>query len=107
MTALVEAKLCREAEISYGVLAMATDYDCWKDEHVTVDVVVATMEKNVTKAQQVIEATIPKILAYKVRLDCACNPYLATQALLLSLRVATCPSATRLKGVIRSFVACM
>jgi 5'-methylthioadenosine phosphorylase len=30
MTAVGEAKLCREAEISYAVLAMATDYDCWK-----------------------------------------------------------------------------
>ncbi len=30
MTAMPEAKLAREAEISYGLIALATDYDCWK-----------------------------------------------------------------------------
>ena len=29
MTSLQEAKLAREAEICYAVLAMVTDYDCW------------------------------------------------------------------------------
>jgi 5'-methylthioadenosine phosphorylase len=30
MTAMPEAKLAREAEISYALLALVTDYDCWK-----------------------------------------------------------------------------
>ena len=30
MTALPEAKLAREAEIAYALIAMPTDYDCWK-----------------------------------------------------------------------------
>jgi 5'-methylthioadenosine phosphorylase len=30
MTALPEAKLAREAEMSYALIALATDYDCWK-----------------------------------------------------------------------------
>jgi 5'-methylthioadenosine phosphorylase len=30
MTALPEAKLAREAELSYALVALATDYDCWK-----------------------------------------------------------------------------
>ena len=30
MTALPEAKLAREAEISYALVALVTDYDCWK-----------------------------------------------------------------------------
>jgi 5'-methylthioadenosine phosphorylase len=30
MTAMPEAKLAREAELSYGLIALATDYDCWK-----------------------------------------------------------------------------
>jgi 5'-methylthioadenosine phosphorylase len=30
MTAMPEAKLAREAEISYALVAMVTDYDCWK-----------------------------------------------------------------------------
>jgi 5'-methylthioadenosine phosphorylase len=30
MTMMPEAKLAREAEISYGLIALATDYDCWR-----------------------------------------------------------------------------
>lgn len=30
MTAMPEAKLAREAEISYALLCLVTDYDCWK-----------------------------------------------------------------------------
>jgi 5'-methylthioadenosine phosphorylase len=30
MTAMPEAKLAREAEISYALVGMVTDYDCWK-----------------------------------------------------------------------------
>ena len=38
MTAMPEAKLAREAEISYAIVAMVTDYDCWHPEHDDVDV---------------------------------------------------------------------
>jgi 5'-methylthioadenosine phosphorylase len=38
MTALPEAKLAREAEISYATVAMVTDFDCWHPEHDDVDV---------------------------------------------------------------------
>ena len=31
MTALPEARLAREAEIAYALVALATDYDCWRD----------------------------------------------------------------------------
>ncbi len=30
MTTMPEAKLAREAEIGYGLVALVTDYDCWK-----------------------------------------------------------------------------
>ena len=30
MTAMPEAKLAREAEMSYALLALVTDYDCWR-----------------------------------------------------------------------------
>jgi 5'-methylthioadenosine phosphorylase len=38
MTGATEAKLAREAEISYASIAMVTDYDCWHEEHGPVDV---------------------------------------------------------------------
>lgn len=31
MTAMPEAKLAKEAEISYALVALVTDYDCWKN----------------------------------------------------------------------------
>jgi 5'-methylthioadenosine phosphorylase len=38
MTAMPEAKLAREAEISYATIAMVTDFDCWHPDHDAVDV---------------------------------------------------------------------
>jgi 5'-methylthioadenosine phosphorylase len=32
MTAMPEAKLAREAEMSYALLALVTDYDCWRSK---------------------------------------------------------------------------
>ena len=56
MTNLPEARLAREAELPYATLAMATDYDCWHDEHdaVTVNAVIAVMQRNVAKAKEII-----------------------------------------------------
>jgi 5'-methylthioadenosine phosphorylase len=56
MTAMPEAKLAREAELPYAVLALSTDYDCWheSEEDVTVDAVLAVMQKNVAVARQTI-----------------------------------------------------
>ncbi len=63
MTALPEAKLAREAEICYATLAMVTDYDVWKaaEESVTVEIVVANLQKNVATAQAIVRAAIPHI----------------------------------------------
>ena len=38
MTNMPEAKLAREAEISYATIAMVTDYDSWHEGHGAVDV---------------------------------------------------------------------
>ncbi len=63
MTNMPEAKLAREAEISYATLAMATDYDCWHEgeEDVTVEAVVATLKKNGEHAQKIVRAVIDRI----------------------------------------------
>ncbi len=60
MTNLQEAKLAREAEISYATLAMVTDYDCWFEGHdaVTVDQVIAVMHQNSGNAQKVVKAAV-------------------------------------------------
>jgi len=56
MTAMPEAKLAREAEITYATIAMVTDYDCWHPEHDDVDVasVVAVAQQNATKVARLI-----------------------------------------------------
>jgi 5'-methylthioadenosine phosphorylase len=56
MTALPEAKLAREAELPYALLALATDYDCWheSEEDVTVEAVLAVMKKNVVAARRTV-----------------------------------------------------
>ena len=53
----------REAEIAYATLAMVTDYDCWKEEEepVSVETVVACLQKNATSAKSIIEKAIAKI----------------------------------------------
>lgn len=52
MTALPEAKLAREAELAYTMLALSTDYDCWHEEEVSVDAVMAVMAKNIEHARK-------------------------------------------------------
>ena len=66
MTNLTEAKLAREAEISYATIAMSTDYDCWHEGHddVTVDAVIAVMKSNVEIAQSIIKEAIPLIASH-------------------------------------------
>ena len=59
MTNLQEAKLAREAEICFGTLALATDYDCW-NEHagdVEIEQVLAILQQNVQLAQKTIRRT--------------------------------------------------
>ena len=66
MTNLPEAKLAREASISYATLAMATDYDCWHTGHddVTVEQVVAVLNANVSLAKRIVAEAVPLIAAH-------------------------------------------
>ncbi len=63
MTNLPEAKLAREAEIAYATLALVTDYDCWHPDHdsVTVDLVIANLQRNAANAQKVIQETVRRL----------------------------------------------
>ncbi|MGH9971953.1 MAG: S-methyl-5'-thioadenosine phosphorylase [Pyrinomonadaceae bacterium] len=63
MTNLQEAKLAREAEICYATLALVTDYDCWHPGHdaVTVETVVAYLNKNVRNAQIIMKEAVKRL----------------------------------------------
>jgi 5'-methylthioadenosine phosphorylase len=60
MTNLQEAKLAREAEMSYATLALVTDYDCWHVSHasVTVEQIIANLHKNAEAAHKIIARTV-------------------------------------------------
>ncbi|MCK5580482.1 MAG: S-methyl-5'-thioadenosine phosphorylase [Candidatus Omnitrophica bacterium] len=63
MTNFTEARLAREAEISYATLAAVTDYDCWHDSHesVTVEMIIANLNQNVENARKILQLAIPKV----------------------------------------------
>jgi len=60
MTNLQEAKLAREAEMSYATLAMVTDYDCWREGHdaVTIEEIVAVLHQNADNGGKVVRETV-------------------------------------------------
>jgi 5'-methylthioadenosine phosphorylase len=62
MSALPEAKLAREAELSYQSICMATDYDCWHSfEDVNVEMVGKYMKSNSLNAKRLIAAVIDEL----------------------------------------------
>jgi 5'-methylthioadenosine phosphorylase len=63
MTAMPEAKLAREAELPYALVAMVTDYDCWhpEHEHVTVDAVVKVLNANAANARKLVTAVAKRL----------------------------------------------
>ena len=75
MTNMPEAKLAREAEIRYCTVAMVTDYDCWHPDHDEVDVsmVVQTLIKNASNAQNMIKEVIKTYKDFSVDKDPANN----------------------------------
>jgi 5'-methylthioadenosine phosphorylase len=70
MTALPEAKLAREAELCYAVLAAVTDYDAWHAEHAAVDArsVFEVLQGNVAASQ----AAVRKLVANLPEGGCSC-----------------------------------
>ena len=75
MTNMPEAKLAREAEIRYCTVAMVTDYDCWHPDHDEVDVnmVIQTLTKNASNAQNMIKEIIKNFKNHSVDKDPANN----------------------------------
>ena len=57
MTNIPEAKLAREAEIRYCSISMVTDYDCWHQDHesVNLEMILNTMKENTEKSKKFIQ----------------------------------------------------
>jgi 5'-methylthioadenosine phosphorylase len=93
MTNLQEAKLAREAEICYVTVAMVTDYDCWHPHHdsVTVEQIVAVLNKNAENACNVVRETVA---AMPKERNCRCGSALKHAILTDPKKI---PAATRAK----------
>src|ERR1700757_4723258 len=72
MTAMQEARLAREAELCYAVLALVTDYDCWHQSVKAVDIgeILRVMKLNVAGGQQSI-GNLARLLSSRKR-ECGC-----------------------------------
>ncbi len=77
MTALPEAKLAREAEICYAIIACVTDYDCWHEKHeaVTAEIILKTLHQNIDTAKNIIRLAVGRIPEKR---DCHCAAALKT-----------------------------
>jgi len=71
MTALPEAKLAREAEICYAIIALVTDYDCWHPscESVTTEMILINLRKGIDTVKSILKLLLPSIPQKR---DCAC-----------------------------------
>jgi 5'-methylthioadenosine phosphorylase len=77
MTAMPEAKLAREAQMCYALVALASDYDCWR-EHDAADKqsLLAEIIGNLNKATENAVALIEQVLMFDSLLcddDCECR----------------------------------
>ncbi|HIF64511.1 MAG TPA: S-methyl-5'-thioadenosine phosphorylase [Deltaproteobacteria bacterium] len=77
MTNLPEARLAREAELCFATLALATDYDCWREEEAAVDAgsIMEVLAANVTLARDVVTRVAA---SYDPRPACDCQRVLDT-----------------------------
>ncbi len=102
MTNLQEAKLAREAELCYVTVAMVTDYDCWHPHHdsVTVNQIIAVLEKNAENAASLIRATVAAMPQSR---SCKCGSALA-HAILTDRKKIPAATKKKLKLILGKYV---
>lgn len=78
MTCMPEAKLAREAQMCYALLALPTDYDCWrphdpaKDKRALLAEIIANARAVTASSIEVLSAAL-RDLARRPAGDCACR----------------------------------
>ncbi len=102
MTNITEAKLAREAEICYGIIALSTDYDCWHTAHedVSVEAVVAIIKQNVAMAKSIIRKAVGSIGSER---SCACSSAVE-YAILTDRKAITAEARERLQLLIGKYL---
>jgi 5'-methylthioadenosine phosphorylase len=82
MTVMPEAKLAREAELCYALVALPTDYDCWRphpasvDQNKLIEEILANVKAATQNAIELIRRTIP-LVGTSFDRPCACQSALA------------------------------
>lgn len=99
MTNLTEAKLAREAEICYGVIALSTDYDCWHETHadVSIEAILEIIGRNVTMAKNIIRHAVQRIGAERT---CPCATALQ-YAIITDRSMIPAPTRERLAIILK------
>ncbi len=78
MTAMPEARLAREAQMCYGLIALASDYDCWrpheasKGRHALLQEILGNLEAATQHCMSLIEAVLTSSQTLVCE-DCACR----------------------------------
>ena len=81
MTVMPEAKLAREAEICYALVALPTDYDCWKphpaslDQAKLLEEILANVKVATQNAVELIRRAVPLVAGSDK--PCACHSALS------------------------------
>jgi 5'-methylthioadenosine phosphorylase len=82
MTVMPEAKLAREAELCYAVVALPTDYDCWRphpanlDQAKLIEEILANVKVATQSAIELIRRSMPHVAALAEK-ACPCQSALA------------------------------
>ncbi|HET8723231.1 MAG TPA: S-methyl-5'-thioadenosine phosphorylase [Anaeromyxobacteraceae bacterium] len=97
MTVMPEARLAREAEICYALVALPTDYDCWRphphalDQFELLQEIIGNLKAASQTALQLIRETVPHVRDLGAR-TCPCQSSLE---LAIWTDRAAIPAATR------------
>ncbi len=66
MTNVPEAYLAKEAGLGYSTIGMVTDYDCWKEEHCSLEEILKVMKKNNEMAKRLVKEIVQKFYVSKL-----------------------------------------
>lgn len=103
MTNVTEAKLAREAELCYATIAMITDFDCWHPSHesVTATQIIATLNQNASKAQNVLREAVKTMPAER---KCKCGDALK-HSLVTDMKLVPVATKRRLSAIIGKYLS--